>query len=80
MARQQQIDVVLVSEPNVRMTKNKRGWITDCEGRTAIMNRPTKLGATQHGSGKGFTCLRTRTLTVSSCYITLNCTQADFDE
>jgi hypothetical protein len=51
-ARQQQTDVVLVSEPkSSRPVKNGAGE------RGAIMNRIAKPGVTQHGFGERFTGL-----------------------
>jgi hypothetical protein len=61
-ARQQQTDVVLVSEPtSSRPVKNGAGE------RGAIMNRIAKPGVTQHGFGERFTGLKT--LTIYSRYI-----------
>jgi hypothetical protein len=53
-AAQQQTDVVLVNEPNVRMTTKKRGRITDCEGKMAIMNRTTKSRSNTTRFREGF--------------------------
>lgn len=71
-ATQNQVDLVVASEPNVAIVR-KAGWVVDLRNDVAIYRRNKGIVFLEIVKGEGFVILRTNTLSLVCCYCTPNC-------
>lgn len=71
MAKDMDIGVILMSEPNRNAIKNRKDWFYDDDLNTAI-KVDDKITIRQHGKGYSFSYIVTPTYTIYNCYTSPN--------
>lgn len=64
--------LILVSEPNQIMIRNRKDWITDAEVDSAIYILDNNLAIMSIGYGPNYTYIKTARFTIYSCYFSGN--------
>lgn len=76
---EQNIDIWLISEPNVRtFMSNKPGWFIDDKLKAGIKISRKNLWAEDTGHGQGFVWIMIENCQIFSCYISPNTTEAEY--
>lgn len=76
----QNVDILIVSEPNVSAVRNKMDWICDEDYATSIKILTNNIAVRNQGHGKGFSYIATTQLTIYSCYTSGNREIEDLEE
>lgn len=67
-ARNLQVDIILISEPNKALTTARTEWLSDDRKDSAIIILNREIKVSGHGNGDGYTFMKTAGYTIFSCY------------
>lgn len=70
-AREEDIDILVISEPNKTLAKYHQ-WLTDQNIDAALIIRTNKVKAKNTGRGKGFAWMELENMVLYSCYVSPN--------
>lgn len=76
-AKKIEIDLVIISEPNINISKNK-GYIMDLNNDVAVYITNKNMGITGHEIGEGFVKIEFAQYVVYGCYCSPNITNGQF--
>lgn len=77
-AAKEEVDLMLVSEPNKTMAR-KKAWFSDEAYDACIIKRNLKLKISERGKGKGFVWIRVDNLYIYSIYVSPNSTETRYE-
>lgn len=67
-ARNRNIDLLLISEPNKALMEKRTQWLCDDRKDSGIIILNEKIRISERGKGEGYTYIKTSEFTVFSCY------------
>lgn len=75
-----EVDVLIVSEPNITAIRERKDWVFDEHHRSAIKLINMDVNITSQGQGKGYAYIKTEKFTLFSCYSSGNDDIQDLEE
>lgn len=78
MARQQEVDFALISEPNQAILI-RTNWLRDSAGDVAILAHSSKYPVIGNGRGVGYRWAELKKLVLVSCYVSPFYTTTDYE-
>ena len=79
VAKREGMDVLILSEPNLRKVRTDTRWYTDTRGDAAILIHNKNLNVSQVTREEGMVGVQTEERLFCSCYISPNCPLQEFE-